>query len=64
MEGPHVDAKTARIVGPDQRLFLVVTNTIQGGSAAGGVSSCEVITDLRVLASMRSSQGNRRNASR
>lgn len=64
MEGPHVDAKTARIVGPDQRLFLVVTNTIQGGSAGGGLSTCEVITDLRVLASMRSSQGNRRNASR
>lgn len=63
-DGAHVDAKTARIVGADERLFLVVTNTIQGGATGGGLSSCEVITDLRVLASMRSSQGNRRNASR
>lgn len=63
MDGPHVDAKTARIVGPEERLFLVVTGTVFSGDEQL-VTSVRVVADLRVLASMRTSQGNRRNASR
>lgn len=62
-DGPHVDAKTARIVSDEERLFLVHTTTALSGSEQ--VSSIvQTVFDLRILASMRSSQGNRRNASR
>lgn len=63
MDGPHVDAKTARIVSVEERLVMVVTRTALDGNAQGLFTST-VIADLRILASMRSSQGNRRNASR
>ena len=63
LDGPHVDAKTARIVGPEERLFLVFTATsVNGDPQVSAV--LRYVWDLRVLASMRSSQGNRRNASR
>lgn len=63
LEGPHIDQKTARIIGPEERLFLdiSVTTLLNGGDA---VSPIVVFTDLRVLASMRANVGNRRNASR
>lgn len=62
-DGPHIDAKTARIVGPEERLFMVATGTgVEGNSQFQ--ASATIITDLRVLASMRSNVGNRRNASR
>lgn len=64
-DGPHVDAKTARIIGPEERLFLVVsatTHAINGTGAAGG--NVIITADLRALGSMRTSVGNRRNASR
>lgn len=63
LDGPHVDAKTARIISTEERLCLVITRMALGGDAQGLMSST-VIWDLRVLGSMRSSQGNRRNASR
>lgn len=62
LEGPHVDQKTARIVGPDDRLYLdfnvtrIFDNDVE--------TSLVVVTDLRVLASMRPTIGNRRNATR
>lgn len=63
-DGPHVDQKTARIVGPEERLFLVLSTTaaVPGGDQAAG--NIRYFWDLRVLASMRSNAGNRRNASR
>lgn len=62
-EGPHVDQKTARIVGPEERLFLDFSfQSLVVGDARDAVAV--IATDLRVLASMRSSVGNRRNASR
>jgi len=64
VDGPHVDQKTARIVGPEERLFLDVTvhqNTADQGKIP---IVWTVLADLRVLASMRTSSGNRRNASR
>lgn len=63
-EGPHVDQKTARIVGPEERLFLDLTATVVVQGDLGSVNQLFVVTDLRVLASMRTNVGNRRNASR
>lgn len=60
-EGPHVDQKTARIVGPEERLFLDVSAT---PIIASQDTSLVVIYEMRVLASMRTNIGNRRNASR
>jgi len=61
-DGPHIDQKTARIVGPEERLFLDVG--VLALDAAAFDADVRVICDLRVLASMRVSSGNRRNASR
>lgn len=64
--GPFVDQKTARIVGPEERLFLDVQATVLLPNAVAGDTdtAIAVIHNLRVLASMRTSVGNRRNASR
>lgn len=62
--GPHVDQKTARIVGPEERLFLNVSATHMLNPGASNPTTFLVATSLRVLASMRTSIGNRRNASR
>lgn len=63
-DGPHVDAKTARIVGPEERLYLDITVEGINGSAQGAPGAILVLADLRVLGSVRTSVGNRRNASR
>lgn len=63
-DGPHVDAKTARVVGPEERLFLSVSIEGINGNAQTPPGAILLIGDLRVLGSMRSSSGNRRNASR
>lgn len=62
--GSHVDQKTARIVGPEERLMLDTTVTVQLNGTAGADDLVIVTSNLRVLASMRTSSGNRRNASR
>lgn len=62
-EGPTVDQKTARIVGPEERLFLDVSCVNLLGAGAE-TTSLVVIYELRVLASMRTNIGNRNNASR
>lgn len=64
MDGPHVDAKTARIVGPEERLFLSVVSEGVNGNAQGAPANIILLGDIRVLGSMRSNAGNRRNASR
>jgi len=65
MDGPHIDAKTARIVSNEERLFLVTTMTAGDGDVAGTAQSSILVTgELRCLASMRKMAGNRRNASR
>lgn len=60
--GPHIDQKTARVIGPEERLFMDCSGIpiIAGGTAC----SLVVIYELRFLASMRTAIGNRRNASR
>lgn len=65
VDGPHVDQKTARVVGPEERLFLTVSTTLlTSGLDAQSTIDVVILTDLRILASMRTSVGNRRNASR
>lgn len=53
-DGPHVDAKTARRVGGDDRLFLAITATpmpsLSSASSSTGVSG---YFDLRILAQLR-----------
>ena len=63
-DGPHIDQKTARIIGPDERLFLVASAQSLGVEAEGIEENIECVWDVRVLASMRTMVGNRRNASR
>lgn len=66
-EGPHVDQKTARSVGPEERLYLDVAATVLGeGSDPAETVAVTVAywTDIRVLGSVRTSSGNRNNASR
>jgi len=63
-DGGHIDQKTARIVGPDERLFLVLTTTVlrQGDNQLNG--QVDYTWEVRVLASLKTNVGNRRNASR
>lgn len=65
VDGPHVDQKTARVIGPEERLFLTcsVTN-ITGGFDSQGTTAVFFLTDLRILGTLRTTSGNRRNASR
>lgn len=65
VDGPHVDQKTARLIQTEERLFLVVTGVgIDGNPIISTPNGVNVIGEFRVLASMRTSSGNRRNASR
>lgn len=65
-DGPHFDAKTNRIIGPDDRLFLWITTQAYPGDTnlpyevGGGVFG---YVDYRLLGSLMKST-NRRNASR
>lgn len=66
LDGPHVDQKTARLVGPEERLFLDVSVTaLEGADGQNELTNdTTVFYDFRVLGTMRPSSGNRRNASR
>jgi len=66
-DGPHIDQKTARIVGPEERLFLDASVTVvneASNAAADTPLTFGIFTDLRVLGSLRTSSDNRRNANR
>lgn len=65
-DGPHIDQKTARVIGKEERLFLTAQAlTVTGPrQSSQDTTQIQVYYDLRVLASMRTSMGNRRNASR
>lgn len=65
VDGPHVDQKTARVIGPEERLFLTFSSTIlEAGTDQELSLGVEIVTDLRILGSLRTTSGNRRNASR
>jgi len=67
-DGPHVDQKTARVISADERLFCVVAcrqfsfgDGIVGGQQDGTLAYNVAV---RLLGSLRTNVGNRRNASR
>lgn len=62
-EGAFCDQKTARIVGPDERLFLCLQVTVLADQIAID-TAVPFHWNLRVLASLKTNLGNRRNASR
>lgn len=62
-DGPHIDAKTARRISAEERLFFIVS-TVNVGDTATIAGSVFVVLDYRVLASPLKVMGNRRNASR
>lgn len=64
MDGPHVDAKTARIVSKDTRLFLVLATTALSSGQNQILTTVDWVWEQRVLGTMRTSSGNRRNATR
>lgn len=63
-ESSHVDAKTARIVGPEERLFLDISVEGVNGNAQDDPGAVLVVGDLRTLGSLRTTSGNRRNSTR
>lgn len=63
LDGPHVDQKTARIVSREERLHLALSTVMLHNGVVDPIH-VQWLWDLRVLASMRSSSGNRRNAVR
>lgn len=63
-DGPHVDAKTARLVSDEERLFGVISAIGLDGNTQGDDQVIGMFGELRILASMRKQSGNRRNASR
>lgn len=63
LDGPHVDAKTARRIGPEERLFLIASATV-AKAGGGGNAHISITGELRCLGTMVTSAGNRRNASR
>lgn len=68
LDGPHIDQKTARIVGPEQRLMMnaeatVLQMALDSSLPTQGTSEILLVFELRILGSMRTTTGNRRNAS-
>lgn len=61
----NVDTKVARVIAHDERLFLAINCYNWNGDAEGPTDNQVSITfDYRVLGTLRTNQGNRRNASR
>lgn len=62
-DGPHIDQKTARVIGNQERLFFWISARTHTTTTTNEVSLAWTL-DVRILASLRMNQGNRRNASR
>lgn len=63
-DGPHIDAKTARVISDEERLFLCVSAVGVNGTLQGQAAIIVGFGEVRVLGSMRKESGNRRNSSR
>lgn len=68
-DGPHIDQKTARVIHRQERLFLMLAVRVWNPGYSITFSNSNPITvnynfDHRFVGSLRSNQGNRRNASR
>lgn len=65
LDGPHIDQKTARLVTQEERLFLVAQGVaLDTVAQQTQTTTVDIVGEVRVLASMRTTSGNRRNASR
>lgn len=64
-DGPHIDQKTARSISNEERLFFWIQGRVTNGNSTNTNNGVILWSlDLRILASLRQNQGNRRNASR
>lgn len=63
-DGPHIDQKTARVISDDERLFFVASGFGLVTTGPQDTTGVRFLVSARVLASMRTTLGNRRNASR
>lgn len=64
-DGPHIDQKTARVIANQERLFFWVAARSTFNQESGPQAyTLQWHLDIRILASLRANQGNRRNASR
>jgi len=63
-DGPHIDQKTARVISSQERLYFWVQSRCVNPLSTVNNATLLWSLDLRLLASLRSNQGNRRNASR
>jgi len=61
-DGPHIDQKTARVISSEERLFFWVQGRTIGEPVNELVINWQL--DVRLLASLRTNIGNRRNATR
>lgn len=69
LDGPHIDSKSNRIIGPEERLFGVMAIKLLGTDndelpPVGTSIQVRGYLDYRLLGSMYTTVGNRRNASR
>lgn len=63
-DGPHIDQKTARVISTEERLMFWVQARCTNASETHSQVELNWQLDLRILASLRTNIGNRRNASR
>jgi len=63
-DGPHIDQKTARVIANQERLFFWIAARVRFDNVSGQSNLITWALDIRILASLRTNQGNRRNASR
>jgi len=65
-DGPHIDQKTARVIANQERLYFWISARRLTNVAEAGTQDLQVdyVLDARLLASLRTNSGNRRNASR
>jgi len=63
-DGPHIDQKTARVISNQERLFFWVSARVRETNVSAENNLIQWNLDIRLLASLRMNQGNRRNASR
>lgn len=64
VDSAHVDQKTARRVGPEERVFLVVSAQQPINTTFSSEGAIDFVFDYRMVASPTKAYGNRRNASR
>lgn len=57
-DGPHIDAKCARRVGQDDRLWFTVAAQMDGGGSATNLYGVDVELDYRLLGALRKAKNS------